>query len=154
GTTLGSLSILADGTWTYTIDNTLSEVQALDVGDTLVESFVVTSADGTEHTISVTVNGAEDETFITNYAPDSVKEDTNDVAGELLGGGKLDIADLDAGEAAFNTTVTSLTNNEGQSPLGTLTILADGTWTYTVVNSLEGVQELGAGDTRVERFEV
>ncbi|WP_198593030.1 MULTISPECIES: VCBS domain-containing protein, partial [unclassified Vibrio] len=54
GTTLGSLSILADGTWTYTIDNTLTQVQALDVGDTLVESFIVTSADGTEHTISVT----------------------------------------------------------------------------------------------------
>ncbi|MGF1775195.1 VCBS domain-containing protein, partial [Vibrio nomapromontoriensis] len=154
GTTLGSLSILADGTWTYTIDNTLTQVQALDVGDTLVESFIVTSADGTEHTISVTVNGAEDETFITNYVPDSVKEDTGEVAGELLGGGKLDIADLDAGEAAFNTSVTNLTNNQGQSPLGTLTILADGTWTYKVDNSLEGVQELGAGDTRVERFEV
>ena len=154
GTTLGSLSILADGTWTYTIDNTLSEVQALDVGDTLVESFIVTSADGTEHTISVTVNGAEDETFITNYAPDSVKEDTDEVAGELLGGGKLDIADLDADEAAFNTTVTSLNNDQGQSPLGTLTILADGTWTYKVDNSLTGVQELGDGDTRVERFEV
>ncbi|MGF1779688.1 VCBS domain-containing protein, partial [Vibrio nomapromontoriensis] len=150
GTTLGSLSILADGTWTYTIDNTLTQVQALDVGDTLVESFIVTSADGTEHTISVTVNGAEDETFITNYVPDSVKEDTGEVAGELLGGGKLDIADLDAGEAAFNTTVTSLNNDQGQSPLGTLTILADGTWTYKVDNSLTGVQELGAGDTRIE----
>ncbi|MFA0088812.1 VCBS domain-containing protein, partial [Vibrio sp. 10N.261.51.F12] len=73
GTTLGSLSILADGTWTYTIDNTLTQVQALDVDDTLVESFIVTSADGTEHTISVTVNGAEDETFISGATTDVVK---------------------------------------------------------------------------------
>ncbi|MFA0088822.1 VCBS domain-containing protein, partial [Vibrio sp. 10N.261.51.F12] len=85
---------------------------------------------------------------------DVVKEDTGAVAGELLGDGKLDIADLDAGENAFSTAVTKVANADGQQPLGELTIQADGTWSYRVVNSLEGVQELGDGETRIERFEV
>ncbi|NOI26859.1 VCBS domain-containing protein, partial [Vibrio mediterranei] len=151
GSTLGSLSINADGEWTYKVNNSLSQIQALDVNTSLTESFIVTSADGTQHQIDVTVNGAEDPTIISSYEPGSVTEDT---AGILMDSGDLSIADLDAGEALFSTTVTKLVNSDGQSPLGTLTIDANGNWHYSVDNSLTGVQELGDGITREEVFQV
>ncbi|CCH50062.1 protein of unknown function [Pseudodesulfovibrio piezophilus C1TLV30] len=71
---LGHLTITEDGQWTYTIDNTLSEVQQLGTGDSFTETFTVTSADGTDsQTITVTVNGTNDAPQITDvvsYAND------------------------------------------------------------------------------------
>ncbi|MGF1774291.1 VCBS domain-containing protein [Vibrio wakamikoensis] len=156
GTTLGSLTITADGTWTYTLDNTLTAVQALDDGDKVIEEFTITSADGTEHTIAVTINGTEDETFITGPTTDTVKEDNDVDAGLLTAGDNLSltITDNDAGENKFSTTVTSVVNDNGQLPLGTLTITEDGDWSYQVSNALQEIQSLGDGDTRVERFTV
>ncbi|WP_309245421.1 VCBS domain-containing protein [Vibrio mediterranei] len=92
GTTWGALSIQADGTWTYTLDNSLEAVQALDVGDQRIEEFTVTSADGTSHTIAVTIHGAEDETFITGPTTDTVKEDTDVDAGFLVAGDSLSLS--------------------------------------------------------------
>ncbi|GAL35394.1 T1SS secreted agglutinin RTX [Vibrio maritimus] len=86
GSTLGALIITTDGTWTYNVDNSLDAVQALDVGDTITEEFTVTSVDGTEHTITVTINGTEDETIITGPTTDTVKEDTDVDAGLLIAG--------------------------------------------------------------------
>ena len=37
----------AAGVWTYTLDNSNAAVQALNVGDTLTDSFTVTTVDGT-----------------------------------------------------------------------------------------------------------
>ncbi|KFA99426.1 VCBS domain-containing protein, partial [Vibrio sp. ER1A] len=145
-----------DGTWTYTLDNSLEAVQALDVGDQRIEEFTVTSADGTSHTIAVTIHGAEDETFITGPTTDTVKEDTDVDAGFLVAGDSLSlsISDKDAGENKFSTVVTKVANDDGEQPLGTLTITEGGDWSYQVSNAISGVQELGEGETRVERFTV
>ena len=53
----GSLTLDADGNWTYTLT---SDMDSLDGGDVETDSFVVKSADGTEKTLTVTING-EDE---------------------------------------------------------------------------------------------
>ena len=37
----------ADGVWTYTLNDDDHAVQALNVGDTLTDTFTVTSVDGT-----------------------------------------------------------------------------------------------------------
>ncbi|MGR3972950.1 VCBS domain-containing protein, partial [Shewanella sp. 1180_01] len=55
---LGSLTIDADGNWTYNVDN--ADVQYLAEGETKVETFVVLSADGTEHTVTITITGTND----------------------------------------------------------------------------------------------
>ncbi|MCW0470749.1 VCBS domain-containing protein [Vibrio chagasii] len=41
------------------LNNDLDAVQELGDGDTLTETFTVTSADGTEHDITVTINGTQ-----------------------------------------------------------------------------------------------
>jgi VCBS repeat-containing protein len=56
----GTLSLAADGAWTYTLDNTKPEVQALKEGETRPETFTVSSIDGTTTTISITVTGTND----------------------------------------------------------------------------------------------
>ena len=58
----GTFHINADGTWTYEIDNGsvqhLGEVDGVNSG--FSNDFTVRSADGTEHTVTVTVGGEND----------------------------------------------------------------------------------------------
>lgn len=60
----GSLSIDANGNWTYTLDNDSAAVQALSAGDVVSDEFTVAVSDGNggtaEQTISVEVAGADD----------------------------------------------------------------------------------------------
>jgi VCBS repeat-containing protein len=52
---------LANGTWTYTLDNNDADTQALITGQSVSDSLTVYSLDNsTSHTITVTINGADD----------------------------------------------------------------------------------------------
>lgn len=56
----GTYVVTADGSWTYTLDNINTVVDALAVGAQLTDSFTVYSVDGTSAEISITINGAND----------------------------------------------------------------------------------------------
>jgi VCBS repeat-containing protein len=56
----GSAVLAANGSWTYTLANAASNVQALNAGQTVTDSVAVKSADGTTYALSLTVAGAED----------------------------------------------------------------------------------------------
>ena len=56
----GSFSIDADGHWSYTLDNPAAHVQGLAEGQTVTDSFVVASADGSTRTVVVNVHGTDD----------------------------------------------------------------------------------------------
>jgi T1SS-143 domain-containing protein len=58
--TYGTFSITTAGVWTYTLSNTAPNVQALNAGQTPTDVFTVSSADGTNTSVTVTVNGAND----------------------------------------------------------------------------------------------
>ena len=49
----------AAGVWTYTLDNANSTVQALNVGDTLTDTFTVTTVDGTAEVVTITIHGSQ-----------------------------------------------------------------------------------------------
>ncbi|TQP28640.1 VCBS domain-containing protein, partial [Vibrio cholerae] len=73
-------------------------------------------------------------------AAGAVTEDLNVVSGQLSDSGQLKISDVDGDdEVAFKTDAASITASDGA--LGSLSITADGTWTYNVDNSK--VQYLG-----------
>ena len=55
----GDFEIIS-GTWTYTLNNTHASVQALDVGQTLNDTFTFTASDGSTQVVTVTINGAND----------------------------------------------------------------------------------------------
>ncbi|WP_422441998.1 VCBS domain-containing protein [Endozoicomonas sp. ALB060] len=56
----GQLSINADGSWTYSADNSQSTIQTLGDGDSLRDSFTVQTADGTQHIVTATIHGTND----------------------------------------------------------------------------------------------
>ncbi|WP_241693515.1 VCBS domain-containing protein, partial [Endozoicomonas acroporae] len=56
----GDLMLDASGQWTYSADNSQSAIQQLGEGETLTETLTVTSADGTTHTLTITLNGSND----------------------------------------------------------------------------------------------
>ena len=140
---VGSLSLAANGTWTYTLDNTNPAVQALGAGQTLTETFAVASLDGTLSSITITVNGTNDAAVIGGSAIGSVTED-----GLLVTGGALTVTDVDAGQASFVAQPASA------GAYGSFTLGADGSWSYALNNALPTVQALGAGQTLTETFTV
>ena len=70
----GTYTVTAGGAWAYTLSDSDSSVQALNVGQTLFDSFTVHSADGTAKVVSITINGANDAAAITGTATGSVIE--------------------------------------------------------------------------------
>ncbi|MEJ7139591.1 VCBS domain-containing protein, partial [Amphibiibacter pelophylacis] len=55
--TYGKLALAADGKWTYTLNNDAANVQALITGQTVKDTFTVTSKDGQTTTVTVNVAG-------------------------------------------------------------------------------------------------
>src|SRR5262249_44512879 len=59
----GTLTLNANGTYTYVVNDSDPTVQALNVGDTLTDSFNYTVSDGSltdTAVLTVTINGADD----------------------------------------------------------------------------------------------
>ena len=92
--------------------------------------------DPVPNTITFDVTPVADPAVISGVADGATVEDTT-----LVASGKLDVADPDAGEAAFQPQ----TNLAGAH--GTFSIDAAGNWTYTLNNADPAVQALGAGQT-------
>ncbi|MBJ7592390.1 retention module-containing protein [Aeromonas veronii] len=149
----GQLVLGADGKWTYSADNGQAAIQNLKAGEKLTDTITVTNADGvTTTTVTITINGTNDKAIISGDAVGEVTEDLNvSSTGLLSDSGQLKISDVDgADEVAFKTDAASITASP--DALGSLSITADGTWTYNVDNSL--VQYLGKGETKQETFTV
>jgi VCBS repeat-containing protein len=143
---LGSLVLAANGSYSYVVAN--SAVQYLGAGQTKLDTFTVTSLDGTTKQVSFTIQGANDAAVIGTPTVSSVTEDVGvNGAGNLVASGTISIGDADQGQASFNTTVTGTAGN-----LGSLVLAANGSYSYTVANSV--VQYLGAGQTKVDSFTV
>ena len=140
----GGFTLDAEGRWSYALDNTNPAVQALAEGQALTETFSVRSADGTESTVRVTINGTDDAAVISS-ATGTVTEDVATTAG-----GTLTIADADAGAglAAFRPQAGTA------GAYGRFTLDADGRWSYVLDNDSPVVQALGEGQTLTEDFAV
>ncbi|QPR89253.1 VCBS domain-containing protein [Aeromonas hydrophila] len=143
---LGSLAITEGGAWSYNVDN--SKVQYLGLGETKVETFVVKSVDGTEHTVTITITGVNDGAVVAGDDLGAVTEDLNVVGGKLSDSGVLTISDADQGQAKFQAG----NGTPSAGAMGSLSITETGTWSYNVDNSK--VQYLGQGETRIETFTV
>ena len=141
--TYGTFSLLADGTWSYTLDNASPLVQALPAGASPTDTFAVASLDGTASSVTITIHGANDPALITGDTTGDVSED-----GTLVASGALTAADVDAGQESF----VPQTNVAGV--YGTFSLLADGTWSYTLDNASPLVQALPAGASPTDTFAV
>nr|WP_258406991.1 VCBS domain-containing protein [Shewanella rhizosphaerae] len=139
----GTLSINDLGHWTYTADNSQTAIQGLKSGESLTETLLVHSVDGTEQKVTVTINGTDDRAVIGGTATGTVNEDRDLYQGQLRVDGALTVTDADHGEAQFVATTL-------QGQYGTLTINDLGHWTYTADNSQTAIQELKSGESLTE----
>ena len=152
----GKITIHADGTYTYTLNNSDPRVNALGQGNTLsdVFSYTIRDSDGdfSTTTITITINGTNDVPVMTNDFR-SVTEDVNVTAGNLTVKGAVTITDPDAGQSTFDTNTLKLTSStHAGGALGAIVMKADGTYTYNVNNA--AIQFLKAGESIVETYTV
>ena len=134
--THGTFSIDADGAWSYTAHSAYDD---LNVGDSVTDTFTVTSADGTSTTVQVTINGTNEAAVLSSA---TVALDETDAA--LTTSGTLSISDVDSAATFIAQTDTAGT-------YGTFSIDADGAWSYTADGAHN---EFAAGTTYTESFDV
>ncbi|WP_225670818.1 VCBS domain-containing protein [Bradyrhizobium hereditatis] len=146
----GTFTMTAAGIWTYTVNDSNSAVQALNVGDKLTDSFTVTTIDGTPQVVTVTIKGTNDAAVISGATTGSVTEDGGTNCDPPIATGTLTATDVDnaSGFTAVNCPTAS------DAGYGTFTMTADGVWTYTLDDSNCAVQALNVGDTLTDTFKV
>src|SRR5260370_21937162 len=131
----GSFTMTAGGVWTYTLDNDNGAVQALNVGDTLTDSFTITTVDGTPQVVTITINGTNDAAVISGAATGSVIEAGGISPGTPIATGTLTDTDVDNPPNTF-TAVSSPTASDGGYGFFTMTAAGVGTYTLQHANSL------------------
>ncbi|MES2603646.1 MAG: VCBS domain-containing protein, partial [Pseudomonadota bacterium] len=138
----------ATGAWTYLLNNDNPDVEALNIGDALTDSFTVTSLDGTaSQPITVTINGSNDAPVISGTVTGAAQEDTT-----FSATGTLIATDVDAG-----ATATWAVQSPTSKTYGSLAVDGEtGKWTYTLNNGTNGTegatQSLAAGESHEETF--
>jgi len=134
--------VLTSGTWTYTLDQSAAGVQALNATDTLTDTHTFTATDGTTQLVTVTINGANDAATIGGNTTQSVGEDATGTVG-----GTLTASDVDNADDSFTAETVAGT-------YGSLTIAANGVYTYDLTEANATVQNLSDGETLTDTIEV
>ena len=142
--TYGDLTIDTTGNWSYSAVNSQAAIQALDVGETLVEVLTVTTFDGSTQVVTITINGAEDAAVIGGTAVGTVAED-----GSLIASNALTITDVDSSDnpISFNDVVPTL----GDNGYGNFEITGN-SWTFTLDNTNAAVQALDVTESLTDTF--
>jgi VCBS repeat-containing protein len=158
----GSLTLNANGAFTYTVADNATAVQALRLAsDTLVDTFTYTvrDTDGatSSSTLAVTISGANDRPV--GVADAGTAREAGVTAGSSARGDVLaNDTDVDAGDSK---TVTAISFGAAAGTVGTprlgaygsLTLSADGGYTYAVTNANATVQGLRtSADKLIETF--
>ena len=141
--TYGSLVLAANGVWTYSLNDTATNVHAMAQGQTYTDSFIYTVVDihgvTTSATLNVTINGSNDAAVM-----DSLSMAANETNAPRVMSGTLTFTDLDSPALYQVQTGTA-------GLYGTLSLTAGGAYTYT----MDGPHnEFVAGAQYVDTFTV
>ncbi len=170
----GTLTIAADGSYSYVLDNSLASVQALKPGDSLVETFTYRMRDTTGATddaqLSIRIDGAWDAPVATDDVAVAVAEDSNGNSvnptrnalendSDVDQGDVLQVTGIRLGSEAAGGTLSGVNGGTDSSNgtlvnglYGQLIIGADGSYTYIVDSNNAAVRALGPIEFLNERF--
>jgi VCBS repeat-containing protein len=142
----GTLTLNADGSYNYELNNAASNVQSLAQGQVVTDTFAYQATDGivaTPSTLTVSITGTNDAP-VTTVDTAVVQEDLTIVAtGNVLTNDK----DVDQGAVLQVANAGVFT---GQ--FGTLTLNADGSYNYALNNAASNVQSLAQGQVVTDTF--
>ena len=137
--TYGTITVAANGTYTYTLDNARAGTNALAQGASATDVFTYTMHDaaGAVSTaqISIAITGSNDAAVITGTATGTVTEDSVATVSSTL-------AATDVDSAASFVVQSAVARS-----YGTFSIDAAGAWSYTLDNANASVQALNTGGT-------
>jgi VCBS repeat-containing protein len=119
----GTFTMTAAGVWVYTLDDTNSAVQALNVCDTLTDTFTVTTIDGTPQVVTITIDGTNDAAIISGTKTGSVIETGGGTYGTPTATGTLTDTDVDNPSNSF---IAVNYPRESDACYGTFKMTADG----------------------------
>ena len=136
--TYGAVTIDENGDWSYAADNTQAAIQALDDGESLTDTITVTTSDGVEQEIVITINGVDDLSVVAGDATGDVTEDAD--AATLTTSGSLSLTDVDT------TDTTTFTAATVEGTYGEITIDENGDWSYAADNTQDAIQALDDGE--------
>ena len=112
---IGTFDMDEDGNWTFLANSAFDE---LNVGDSVTETYNVTSIDGTPSTVKITINGTNDAATVSSA--DVAMDETN---APLATGGTLTSSDVDNDDNKFVAVNTV-------GAIGTFDMDEDGNWTF------------------------
>ncbi len=151
----GSVNIAADGSYTYTLDNSNLAVQGIAVGDTLTDLFTytITDDDGsqTHTTLAITINGADDGIILAIPDNDIPGVGTEEVVYEsgLDGGSSPDDSDI-VNSNFFFKTLDGLQDLIVGGTTITPAELADSGTANITINTPKGVLVINGSSTAVD----
>ncbi len=148
----GTYTLTAAGVWTYSLDNSNAAVQALNVGQTLTDTFTVTTVDDTAQLVTITINGTNDAAVITGPVTGTVLEAggiNNGTPGIPTATGDLNSTDVDNPNDAWMVVSAPTASTDG---FGSYTLTASGVWLYTLNNNNATVQALNVGQALTDTF--
>ena len=150
----GTYAVAANGTWTYTIDDTDTDVQALNGAATLTDTFNVVTEDGTTQLVTITIGAQNDDATISGTSTGDVTEAggvANGTPGTLTDSGNLNSTDPDGADDAWTAVAAGTAGDNG---FGTFAMTAAGVWTYTLDNADPTVQALNGAATLTDTLTV
>ena len=167
--TYGSVTIGADGSWSYTLDNADPRHQRAGAGRhgaPTCSAYTVTDAVGATSTanLTITITGTNDAPVASgdSNAADAVVESgvnpgNTPFAGDPAATGNVltNDTDVDTGDTMTVTAVGGPAVNVGQpwpAPTARSRSLADGSWTYTLDNADPDTNALAQGQTVTDVF--
>ena len=144
----GGLIIDISGNWHYAANNNLSTIQNLANGETLTDNLIVSSVDGTTHTVKITINGANENSALADihlsWVAPAEREDNSAISLSEIAGYKISYG-LSQDQYPNNVII-----NDGTAVGYTFTDFPAGTY-YFVVTTLdtEGRESQYSAEVRI-----
>ncbi|OED44220.1 hypothetical protein ACH42_08195 [Endozoicomonas sp. (ex Bugula neritina AB1)] len=153
--TYGALTIDTTGQWLYSLSRESADLQSMQNGDTLTDTVVVQSVDGTTHDIVITIEGRNDQPTVRTVDLGQINEDNSititqeqllanasDIDGDNLTVTNVELSDIGYDDLG-GVVLRGDYQVDGQTmvsagSVGTIVDNGNGAWTFTPAANFNG----------------
>jgi VCBS repeat-containing protein len=143
----GSLTIGANGDYSYTLNSAAANVQALGAGEVVVEHFTYVATDGIDavgSSLDITVVGTNDAAVTAGDTAHVTEDLANTASGNVLANDH----DVDAGTVLQVASPGTIDGSHGE-----LALAQDGSYVYRLDAGAAAIQSMGREASLVEHFD-